>query len=365
MKSIPSSFEFNGDQLKLARSAAGFSLADIGREIGVTRQYASRLESGATPSTEQTKMLAKLLSVAESFFYGVRSNVLTSEQCHFRSSRSATKTLKSSITSQVEVLNSKIIRPLEEWIEFPDINIPDIEPDIEPFLSVEAVADEVRKIWNLGYGPISNMTKLLESKGCIVVNLADADERIDAFSVYTHRPLVVRNTHKLSPCRLRFDYAHELGHLVMHQGVETGCRLTESQANSFASAFLMPKSSFYNDFPKLRGSYFNWEALIELKVRWGVSLKAILYRAKSLGLIDSEKAKSGYIYLSRNGYAKKERGDDLVHPEAPTLLQKAFESLTPSEMREIIVSSSLSDEFISERFGLKLNNKLYLVPSSG
>ncbi|WP_122673020.1 ImmA/IrrE family metallo-endopeptidase, partial [Pseudomonas viridiflava] len=95
-----------------------------------------------------------------------------------------------------------------------------------------------------GLGPISSMTKLAEKVGVLVVNLADVDERVDAFSLFNKRPLIVRSTAKSSPGRQRFDLAHELGHLVMRQGIETGCRRTEDQANQFASALLMPRASF-------------------------------------------------------------------------------------------------------------------------
>ena len=76
------------------------------------------------------------------------------------------------------------------------------------------------------------------------MNLAEADDKVDAFSLSNKRPLIVRNTAKVNPCRQRFDLAHEMGHLVMHQGIETGCRLTEDQANQFACALLMPRASF-------------------------------------------------------------------------------------------------------------------------
>lgn len=55
--------------------------------------------------------------------------------------------------------------------------------------------------------------------------------------------MIFLNVHK-SAERLRFDLAHELGHLVMHGGslhVEPG-KEKEQAANDFASAFLMPRA---------------------------------------------------------------------------------------------------------------------------
>ncbi|MCZ4339865.1 helix-turn-helix domain-containing protein [Shewanella colwelliana] len=346
---------FNGEQLKLARVAAGLSLADVGDALQVTRQYASRLENNASPSDAQIELLSDLLSVKTAFFFNTRSKTIEAEQCHFRSLRTSTQTLKKTIMAQVEMLDSHFITAIEDEVGFPEVSVFSAEDhEYETVKDIELLAERTRKEFGLGLGPISNIIKLLEKLGCIVVNLSEADERIDAFSIYTSRPLIVRNTTKQSPGRLRFDFAHELGHLIMHQGIETGCRVTEQQANNFASAFLMPRSSFAAEFPRVRGAYFNWEALVEMKVRWGVSLKAILYRAKALGLITSDKAKSGYIYLSRNGFAKVERGDELMSIEQPMMLQRAIELLDSPTLEQLINHSGLSRPLLSNRYGLML-----------
>lgn len=348
-------FPYNSEQLKLARLAAGLSFADIGNILGVTRQYASKLENDATPSMKQLELLAESLNVDISFFNKTRKKVLETEQCHFRSVRTSTQKLKKMIVAQVEILNSHIFSEVDAIVEFPEVNIYEAEDhEYNSIQNIEVLAEKVRRELGLGLGPISNVIKLLESIGCIVVNLADADEKIDAFSTYTGKPIVVRNTHKQSPGRLRFDFAHELGHLIMHQGIETGCRTTEQQANNFASAFLMPRSSFVAEFPRVRGAYLNWEALIQMKVRWGVSLKAIIYRAKALGILSPEKAKSAYIYLSKNGYTKTERGDELMIIEQPTMLQNAIDLLDINTVSSIVKESGLNRSMFLDKFNLRL-----------
>lgn len=357
-------FPFNSEQLKLARLAAGLSFADIGNVLGVTRQYASKLENNAIPSISQLNLLADTLHVDVSFFNKARNKVLETEQCHFRSVSASTQKLKKMIVAQVEMLNSNIFSALDDILEFPPINIYEAE-DIEynSVQKIEVLAEKVRRQMGLGLGPISHVIALLESIGCIVINLADADERIDAFSTFTGRPIVVRNTHKQSPGRLRFDFAHELGHLIMHQGIETGCRITEQQANNFASAFLMPRSSFAFEFPKVRGAYLNWESLIQMKVRWGVSLKSIIYRAKALGILTPEKARSAYIYLSKNGFTKIERGDELLQLEQPKLLQNAIDLLDLTTLNTIVKGSGLKRHIFMDKFNLRLpsNNHLSAV----
>ncbi|WP_101632778.1 ImmA/IrrE family metallo-endopeptidase [Arthrobacter crystallopoietes] len=50
--------------------------------------------------------------------------------------------------------------------------------------------------------------------------------------------------------RSRFDAAHELGHLVMHEGIAPGSKLVENQAHAFATDFLMSEEEIIPDLPK-------------------------------------------------------------------------------------------------------------------
>jgi len=344
--------EYCSDQLRLARLAAGKSFVDLGKALGVTRQYAHKLENNAFPSTEQISQLAELLNVSEVFFFGTRKRPIEMDQCHFRSLRSSTQTVKKMIMAQVEMFEDNILSLLDVEIEFPEVRIKDIgDLDLTSTSTVESVAESFRRDLGVGIGPISNIVRLAESVGCLVMNLSDADEKVDAFSIFNKRPLIVRNTRKLSPCRLRFDIAHEIGHLIMHRGIETGCRQTEEQANKFASALLMPRSSFSSEFPRMRGRNLNWDALEELKVRWGVSLKAIIYRAGKLGLISPDKVKTAYTYLNRSGQIRgEERGDGRIIRESPEMIQRAIETLDGYASEKLLRESGLTRGLIKERY---------------
>lgn len=92
--------------------------------------------------------------------------------------------------------------------------------------------------WNLSAdAPIDNMVNVLENQGAIVTCFDGVSDKVDALSVNRKYPIIIRNTAKESVCRMRFDLAHECGHLVMHDGIETGCKQTEREADAFASAF--------------------------------------------------------------------------------------------------------------------------------
>lgn len=352
-KQLPLGDEFSPDKLRLARCAAGRSLAEIGELLGVTRQYAHKLEVNAIPSPMQLSTLSAVLGVSSEFFFTARRSSVELEQCHFRSVRASTQTVKKSIAAQVELFEL-LIDELDKEIAFPPVSFKMFEEPLASVDVIEQVAERFRRDQGLGLGPISSMTKLAEKIGVLVVSIADADDRVDAFSLYNKRPLIVRNTAKMNPCRQRFDLAHELGHLVMHQGIETGCHDTESQANQFASALLMPRSSFAGEFPTMRGKYLNWQALGELKLRWKVSFKALIYRAQTLNLITQEQAKSGFTYLNRNGFTKHEELDNEIPMEMPALVQRAIELLDYTSWRKILQAAGLESKTVAERYLLRV-----------
>lgn len=116
----------------------------------------------------------------------------------------------------------------------------------------------------------------------------------------------------------------------------------------------MPRISFSSEFPQMRGQYFNWSVLEDMKVRWGVSLKAIIYRASKLGLISPEKAASGFTYLSRSGQTREENGDERLSLERPTVIQKAIDLLDYSTWRTLITQSGLNEFTLTQRYKLKV-----------
>lgn len=152
-------------------------------------------------------------------------------------------------------------------------------------------------------------------------------EKVDAFSLVRGRPVIVRNMDKDSTSRARFDLAHECGHLVMHEGVETGDPGTETEAHRFASAFLLPRGAFVREFP--RTSQIDWKALFRLKERWGVSVQAIVRRAYDLGMITAVQYRNANVYMSRNGWKRGEPCEPLS--ELPEIIPLAIQMLKDTQ----------------------------------
>lgn len=344
--------DYRGDKLKLARMAVGLSCEELAEKIGKTKQFVSKLEKGFKPSEQVLELIASALMITPDFLFTERKYALESDVCHFRSKKSRTQTLTNSVLARAEILNI-IISALEGEIEFPDVNIPEHPgADLLTPNDIERVAEDCRRTWNLGLGPISSMVKLAESLGVIVTHVTGVDDRVDAFTVHNNRPVIIRNNVKKSICRFRSDLGHELGHLVMHEGITTGDKLTESQADRFSSALLVPRISFIKEFPRIRGKQFDWNALVEFKLRWKISLKMCIYRASTLGILTQDQARTGYMHLNSKGYTKVEPGDDLIRPEEPSMLAEAIEMLDDVTWIKILMKTGLSQEIIRELFGV-------------
>ncbi|WP_336368089.1 helix-turn-helix domain-containing protein [Marinobacter sp. C2H3] len=345
--------EFEGAALRLARIFCGLSLEEVAVKVDKSRQYLHKLETGQSkPTTELLTELADTLQVESDFFFN-RELKLYEDQFHFRSLMTTKSSIKQVAVARGEMVN-RLIRTLEEYLELPEVCIPSYD-QVTSVSDIEHIAESCRRDWGLGLGPIDNMTRLAENLGAPVITFASVSKQIDALSVADERPLIVRNTAKTDTCRQRFDIGHELGHLVMHEGVITGDRTTESQANRFASALLLPRSMMAKLFPRPRGSRLNWVGIREFKQTWKVSKAAILYRARQLDLITEQQYKTGVITLRKYGESNGEKDDNLIAAEPPELLATALKALADNHsigIEQLARMLKVKRSFLEEVTGL-------------
>lgn len=312
-----------GSNIRLARLYNGLSLNELGELLGKSKQYLSRVETGAEPvsSTFETA-LVETLGVLPEFLRHVDPMPLTEEQCHFRKQLTTKVALRQYARARGEILK-RLVCALDEYLNLPEHSICEADPSSEE--AIERGAERCRVHWGLGMGPISNVTRVAENAGAVVMRVNGLANEVDAVSFATRRPVIALNGAGRSACRARFGVAHELGHFALHSGVLTGDRLTEGQANRFASAFLLPRASFLSESHiALRRSRLNWDGLRELKMRWGVSKAALLYRGRQLGVFTDEQVRAGYITLNRHGEAIEENEDAMMPLETPEVVSEGL-----------------------------------------
>jgi len=360
---------FDGERLRLARVARCLTLDQLGSKVGATRQYLNQLEQGSkTPTPEMTEALAAALGVTNRFFSLPIRDTVQPEQCHFRKQRTTPVSVVSQVLARGTLLDSFVQR-LDQELHLPAVSFPDIS--VSSAVEIEEAAEQARSHWGLGTGPISNMVRVVENAGAVVSFFDGVSDRVDALSIDRQRPMIIRSEAKPAACRLRFDLAHECGHLVMHKGIETGDKATEDQANRFASAFLLPRSSFIHEFPRNR--FLNWNEIFQLKLRWKVSAAAIIRRAYDLRMISADQYRTGYIHLSKTGQKKAERYDDQIPLEEPELLpsaMRALEEAYPGSITRVAAEVGLDGDMFRDVTGTQLpttddttNVLLFVAPS--
>jgi Zn-dependent peptidase ImmA (M78 family)/DNA-binding XRE family transcriptional regulator len=324
---MKSNSAFYGDKLRLARLLNGFKQQELGDFVSVSRQFIHQMEGGIKqPADDVLRALCEVLKVECEFFQSPVGNDVKFEQCHFRKRRTTPVGLANRVQA-FSTIFEELVLYINELLDLPAKDIPTVEHSGENYTNeeIERAAECCRKKWNLGIDtPISRMTRVLENAGVVITQFDGVSEKVDALSLNRKYPIIVRNSAKKSVCRMRFDLAHECAHFVLHDGVETGDKATESEADRFASAFIFPRSAFVKEFKNMSGRRLDWDLIYKLKIRWGMSARAIIYRSHHLGLITAQQYRSANVYLNRSGQTKVEKYDDQIQSEKPELLEAVF-----------------------------------------
>ena len=187
---------------------------------------------------------------------------------------------------------------VEERFSLPEIKLPDLH-----LYQPEEAARMLRTEWQLGERPISNMLHLRQSsKGVRVFSLAENTVKVNAYSIWRRdKPYIFLNNQKSAESS-RFDVAHELGHLTIHQDGGSLGRAAEDQANRFASAFLMPRGDVMAILPRI--NYL--DQIVKAKARWRVSVTALAYRLHKMGTMSDWKYRDLCIEIATKEYNRKE-----------------------------------------------------------
>lgn len=358
--------KFNGNKLRLARLLSGMTQPQLGELVSTSRQFIHQLESEVKqPADDVLNVLCEVLHVKHNFFFTPIDNEVKPEQCHFRKRRTTPVNLANRALAFSSIFE-QLVSYIRKHLELPIPNFPILNSPSENYdnIEIEKAAEECRKLWGLGLdAPISNMTRALERAGVVITQYSGVSEKIDALSLNRKFPIIVRNDAKKSVCRLRFDLGHECGHFVLHDGVETGDRITESEADKFSSAFLFPRIAFANEFPDMKSRRLDWKLIYQLKVRWGMSARAIIYRAHYLDLITAQQYRSANVWLNKSKQTKVERYDDEISPETPELLPNAIE-LMKNELgisfQHIASKLSIDQKLLSDITGIIPSNEDHL-----
>jgi transcriptional regulator with XRE-family HTH domain len=340
-----------GDRIKLARQIAGLSLRDLAAKAGLSHTAINKYENNrATPRSGALIRLADALDLGVEFF--------------LRPPR--VKDLRPSYRKQPDLPEeeeAKIIGRVQEWLErYLETEAILMEDGLEegvafefpegfPYLisTLEETADaarHLRQAWGLGSGPIKDLTEILEDRG-IKVGLIPADRRFDACALWangdTGSPVIVAREDQPGD-RLRFSLAHDLGELMLKCPPEWAEEI-DTAANRFAAAFLVPEIAARFELGLRRRTISLYE-LHMLKHKYGFSMMAWIYRAKSLEILAADAADELLEpFLKIDWSVGKEPGDDYP-AEEPTRLKR----MVMRALAEDVIGQRRASELLGEPF---------------
>lgn len=316
---------FSPQRLTQARQMLGVSRAELARRANLSAAAISQYESATTrPRATTLAELALVLNVPLEFLTTSRTDVPlpTVDTAFFRSLRRTTQKDRERAAAFAGLL-AQLVAEIERRVTLPKYTPLDdlaLDPDADPEAAEDA-ARRVRASWELGDGPILHVVRLVERHGVIITNLTLSDD-VDAFSwVGGPRPLMLLGTDKGNFERSRFNASHELAHIICHAADPAPAHPgMERQAHRFAGALLIPAEALNEEWPRGR---WDWSDMIRIKQTWGISINALLIRARQLHLITPASYQNKIKYVSRMGWRTREPGPDIA-PEQPDLLNQAL-----------------------------------------
>ena len=371
--------KFNGQRLKEALQFREKKMTELADETGISKQSLSLYANdGNVPPFDNVIKIARALDFPTDFFMSEDLCTASTGNTYFRSQASATKKSRNAQKIKLEYV-SKMYEVILNYMNVPELNLPDtsainIPEDIANVDSehaineIEKLAKLIREHWDLGNGPIDNLQYTLQSNGIIVTGFRDVDTDIDAFSqqitIDGKVVYIIALAIGSKPIeRLRFDMAHELGHILMHTWGEDNEDISkdefnarEKQANMFASALLLPKETF----SKSVSAYpTNIDYYLALKKKWKVSMQAMMYRARQLDIISTNQFQYMMRTMSKNGNRTHEPGDK-PGEIGDTIFQAALDMLFEGgylTVRELLKEFGRYGIYLSQH---DLENLMYL-----
>lgn len=327
-----------GTRLKLARKMAGMSQQNLADALDqrITKQALSKYELGEMmPTGEMLLAVSKALKQKPDFF--VKQKTLELGRVDFRKRTKLSLKQEESIIERVRDFVERYLE-LEEILQVKN----PFENPLKNFKitqknELNKAAQALRESWNLGDDPIPNISEMLEMRGIKVV-IIEADEAFDGLATTTESgiPIIVVNKNGISIERLRFTIVHELAHTLLNLEIlGDNEKLIEEWCHYFSSCFIIPDNMVYKLLGSKIRNYLYINELEKIKSYFGISIRALVHRFKTMGIITPTYYIKWNVYLSKTYGGIKEPGEYKGEENA-----LGFEMLISRGLAEGIISIS-------------------------
>jgi Zn-dependent peptidase ImmA (M78 family)/DNA-binding XRE family transcriptional regulator len=337
------------ERFKSARLMNGFSLQEVANALGnqLSRQALHRYEKGEViPDTETINLLGKALNVSPDYFF--RNTKVELGEIEYRK-------LSKMPQKEASIIKEKTKEYLSRYLELEEIlglankfdnPLKDIGV-VTTYEQVNGAAKRLRDKWGLGSGAIFNVVELLEDKSIKVVEL-DVDEDFDGLQTYVNGniPVVAYNLKKVNkPDRIRLTLLHELAHLLMTFGNIT-LKQKETLCYQFAGALLLPEETIKAELGAHRNKLSTLE-LANIKKQYGISMQAIVMRAKNCGIINEHYTKQFFFIFKQMNWRVDEPYDYAGVEESNRFEQLLFRALIEDQI-SMSKAASLNNQSLAD-----------------
>lgn len=337
------------ERFKSARLMKGFSLQDLADALGnqLSRQALHRYEKGEViPDAEKINLLSKTLNVSPDYFF--RTTKVELSEIEYRK-------LSKMPRKEASIIKEKTKEYLSRYLELEEILGLANEFDnplkkfgiIPSYNQVNKAAAELRKSWNLGSSAIFNVVELLEDKNIKVVKL-DVDDAFDGLQTFVNGsiPVIAYNSRKVNkPDRIRFTLLHELAHLLLEFGNVTE-RQKETLCHQFAGAMLLPEETIKAELGEHRNKLSSLE-LGNIKKQYGISMQAIVMRAKDCHIINDHYTKQFFFLFKQLNWKVDEPVEYQGVEESNRFEQLLFRALIEDQI-SMSKAASLTNQSLAE-----------------
>lgn len=311
----------NPNMVLLAREARGLTQTDLAEKLHTYKASISRLEHGDANADEETLIaLSEATNYPPQFF--LQKGEVMPVNLSYRKRQNVPAKIISPIEAQINIIRQHV-QFVTKTLQIPVPLLPVFNVDEKN--TPEKIALTIRKKWNIPFGSIDNLCKIIEEQGIIIINFDFGTERVDSRCMLTDdkHPIIFLNK-SLQGDRLRFSLAFELGHLIMHTfTIVPHDRDINHEANLFAAELLMPAKDIEKDFK----DGITLPLLGELKRKWKVSMIALLYRADDIELLTPNQKRYLLQQFNQQKIRRREPQELDVPNEHPQLMRRLLADL--------------------------------------
>lgn len=277
--------ELFSKRLKRARIHAALSQEELVSRIQgrVSKISISKYERGERlPSLTVLYELARALRVSMGYFF--RESNVEIQEIEFR------KKFKLGV-KRFNAIREKVVDTVERYLELEQLlsinsefQNPIAELVIKNHDGIEEAVNLLRKKWKLGLNALPSVMELLEDNQIKVIEI-DAPEAFDGNSGWAENkfPVIVLNQN-LSIEQKRLIALREQGYLLLNFSDQLEKKEVERKCLHFAAAMLIPEEVFKIELGTKR-THISVPELVSIKETYGISIQAIMARAKDLGVI--------------------------------------------------------------------------------